>query len=82
MPSICSVFLNLCVVLLGRRESANPYIYTLGVAVSYESDNFAISLITARLHAVHSAKTTALGLAQTSVIYVVSNHTLKKKPVL
>ena len=42
------------------------------VAVSYESDNFAISLITAQLHAVHNAKSTAREeLAQTSVIYVV-----------
>ena len=47
-------------------------IWLEGVAVSYESDNFAISLITAQLHAVHNAKSTAREeLAQTPVIYVV-----------
>ena len=50
----------------------HPQIILLeGEAFSSQSDNFAIPLITARLHTVHNAKTTALVLAQTSVIYVV-----------
>ena len=52
--------------------SPSNIIWLEGVAVSYESDNFAISLITAQLHAVHNAKSTAREeLAQTPVIDVI-----------